>query len=149
MQGWSPCVEVVGAAVEEVVVGAGGHEFEVAVGGFAELWLVWREEDVGGVAAVAGAAAPPAPLVVAGAPGVVPGAVGEHELHVGAEGGDGLVEDGLVVGEESVLGEGGEGLFDVVAEVYGVAVFWGEAFEGMAFAVEEAVGGEVVEGGVG
>ncbi len=96
--------EVVGAAVEEVVVGAGGHEFEVAMGYFEELWFVRSEEDVGWVAAVAGAASPVAPLVVAGAPGVVPGAVGEHELHVGAEGGDGLVEDGLVVGEESVLG---------------------------------------------
>ena len=116
--------EVVGATVEEVVVGAGGHEFEIAVGDFAELWFVVGEEDVGGMTAVAGAAAPPAPLVVAGAPAVVPGAVGEHELHVGAEGGDGLVEDGFVVGEQGVLGEGGEGLFDVVAEVDGVAVLW-------------------------
>src|SRR5260370_19970839 len=98
--------EVVGAAVEEVVVGAGGHEFEIAVGYFEELWFVLGKEDVGGVAAIAGAASPPGPLVVAGAPGVVPGAVGEDELHVGAEGGDGLVEDGLVVGEERVLGEG-------------------------------------------
>ena len=62
----------------------------------------WREQDVGRMAAVAGAGAPPAPLVVAGAPAVVPRAVGEHELHVGAEGGDGLFEDGLVVGEERV-----------------------------------------------
>jgi len=97
--------EVVGAAVEDVVVGASGHEFEVAVGYLEELWFVIGEEDVGGMAAVAGAASPPAPLVVAGAPGVVPGAVGKHELHVGAEGGDGLVEDWLVVGEESVLSE--------------------------------------------
>ncbi len=122
--------EVVGAAVEEVVVGAGGHEFEVAVGGFEELGFVLGEEDVGGVAAVAGAGAPPAPLVVAGAPGVVPGAVGEHELEVGAEGGDGFVEDGLVVGEERVLGERGEGFFDVVAEVDGAAVFGVMAFWG-------------------
>ena len=141
--------EVVGAAVEEVVVGAGGHEFEVAVGGFEELGLVLGEEDVGGVAAVAGAGAPPGPLVVAGAPGVVPGAVGEHELHVGAEGGDGFFEDGLVVGEERVLGEGGEGFFYVVAEVYGAAVFGGDGGLGVAFAEEEIVGGEVVEGGVG
>ena len=141
--------EVVGAAVEEIVVGAGGHEFEVAIGDFAEPWLVRREEDVGGMAAVTGAAAPPAPLVVAGAPAVVPGAVGEHELHVGAEGGDGLVEDGFVVGEESVLGEGGEGFFDVVAEVDGAAVFSREGGLGMAFAEEEVVGGEVVERGVG
>ena len=141
--------EVVGATVEEVVVGTGGHEYEVAVGYFAELWLVWREEDVGGMTAVAGAAAPPAPLVVAGAPAVVPGSVGEHELHVGAECGDGLVEDSFVVGEEGVLGEGGEGLFDVVAEVYGVAVLGGEVFERMAFAVEEAVGCEVIEADVG
>ena len=34
MQGWSPCGEVVGAAVEEVVVGAGRHELEVAMGYF-------------------------------------------------------------------------------------------------------------------
>ena len=91
--------EVVGTAIEEIVVSAGGHQLEVAVGDFAELWLVWREEDVGGMTAVAGAAAPPTPLVVAGAPTVVPGSVGEHELHVGAEGGDGLIEDGFVVGE--------------------------------------------------
>ena len=141
--------EVVGAAVEEVVVRAGGHQLEVAVGDFAELWLVWSEEGVGGVTAVAGAAAPPAPLVVAGAPTVVPGAVGEHELHVGAEGGDGLIEDEFVVGDEGILGEGGKRLFDVVAEVYGVAVFRGEAFEGVALAVEETVGREVVESGVG
>jgi hypothetical protein len=32
--------EVVGAAVEEVVVSAGGHEFEVALGCFEELWFV-------------------------------------------------------------------------------------------------------------
>jgi len=95
---------VMRAAVEQVVVGAGGHELEVAVGDFEELWFVVGEEDVGGVAAVAGAGAPVAPLVVAGAPTVVPGAIGEHELHVGAEGGDGLVEDGLVVGEDGVLG---------------------------------------------
>ena len=57
------------------------------------------------MAAVAGAASPPGPLVVAGAPGVVPGAVGEHEFKVGAEGGDGFFEDGLVFGEECVLGE--------------------------------------------
>ena len=149
MQGWSPCCEVVGAAVEEVVVGAGGHEFEVAVGDFEELWVVVGEEDVGGMAAVAGATAPPGPLVVAGAPRVVPGAVGEHELHVGAEGGDGFFEDGFVVGEESVLGEGGEGFFDVVAEVDGAAVFCGDGGLGVAFAEEEIVGGEVVEGGVG
>ena len=60
--------EVVGAAVEEIVVGAGGHEFEVAVGDFEELWFVLGEQDVGGVAAVAGAGTPPGPLVVAGAP---------------------------------------------------------------------------------
>ena len=141
--------EVVGAAVEEVVVGAGGHEFEVAVGCFAELWFVVGEEDVGGVAAVAGAASPPGPFVVAGAPGVVPGAVGEHELHVGAEGGDGFFEDGLVVGEESVLGEGGEGFFYVVAEVYGAAFLCGDGGLGVAFAEEEIVGGEVVQRGVG
>ena len=141
--------EVVRAAVEDVVVGAGGHEFEVAVGDFAELWFVRGEEDVGGVAAVAGAGAPVAPLVVARAPAVVPCAVGEHELHVGAEGGDGLVEDWLVVGEESVLGEGRQGLFDVVAEVDGAAFFGGDCGLGVAFAEEEVVGGEVVECGVG
>ncbi len=80
---------------------------------------------------------------------VVPCAVGEHELHVGAEGGDGLVEDWLVVGEESVLGEGREGFFDVVAEVDGTAFFGGDGGLGMAFAEEEIVGGEVVECGVG
>jgi hypothetical protein len=101
------------------------------------------------MAAVAGAGAPPGPLVVAGAPGVVPRAVGEHELHVGAEGGDGFFEDGLVVGEERVLGEGGEGFFYVVAEVYGAAALCGDAGLGVAFAEEEVVRGEVVEGGVG
>ena len=141
--------EVVGAAEEEAVVGAGGHEFEVSVGDFEELWVVLGEEDVGGVAAVAGATAPPGPLVVAGAPTVVPGAVGEHELHVDAERGDGLVEDRLVVGEESVLSESGERLFHVVAEVDGAAVFYGDCGLGVAFAEEEVVGGEVVEGGVG
>jgi len=141
--------EVIGAAVEEAVVGAGGHEFQVAMSYFAELWFVLGEEDVGGMAAVAGAASPPGPLVVAGAPGVVPGAVGEHELHVGAEGGDGFFEDGLVVGDESVLREGWEGFFYVVAEVDGAAVFCGDGGLGVAFAEEEVVGGEVVEGCVG
>lgn len=61
-------LEVVRAAVEDIVVGAGGHEFEVAVGDFAEFWFVLGEQDVGGVAAVAGAASPPGPFVVAGAP---------------------------------------------------------------------------------
>ncbi len=115
------------------------------MGCFEELWFVVGEEDVGGVAAVGGAGSPPGPLVVARAPGVVPGAVGEHELHVGAEGGDGFFEDGLVVGEDGVLGEGGEGLFDVVAEVYGAAVLGRGGGLGVAFAEEEVVGGEVVE----
>ncbi len=60
--------EVVGAAVEEVVVGAGGHEFEVAVGGFEEPWFVLGEEDVGGVAAVAGAASPTRSTCSCGSP---------------------------------------------------------------------------------
>ena len=47
------------------------------------------------------------------------------------------------------MGERGEGLFDVVAEVDGAAVFWGDCGLGVAFAEEEVVGGEVVEGGVG
>ena len=96
-------LEVVRAAVEDVVVGAGGHEFEVAVGRFAEAGVVVGEEDEGGMAAVAGAGAPPGPFVVARAPGVVPGAVGEHEFEVGAEGGYGFLEDLLVVGEDGVL----------------------------------------------
>jgi hypothetical protein len=68
---------------------------------------------------------------------------------VGAEGGDGFFEDGLVVGEESVLRESGEGLFYVVAEVYGAAVFGGDGGLGVAFAEEEIVGGEVLEACVG
>ena len=95
---------VMRASVEDVIVGAGGHEFDVAEGGFSEARVVVGEEDEGGMAAVGGAGAPPGPLVVAGAPGVVPGAVGEHEFQVGAEGGDCAVEDGLVLGEERVLG---------------------------------------------
>ena len=95
--------EVAGAAIENVVVGAGGHEREVAVSDFEELRFVVGEQNVGGVAAVTRAASPVAPLVVAGAPGVVPGTVGEHELHVRPKGGDGLIEDWLVVGEQSVL----------------------------------------------
>ena len=47
------------------------------------------------------------------------------------------------------MGERGKRLFDIVAEVYGVAVFWSKAFEGVALAVEETVGSEVVESGVG
>ncbi len=115
--------EVMRAAVRDVVVGAGCHEFEVAVGCFAELGFVVGEEGVGGVTAVASAGAPVCPLVVAGAPTVVPCAVGEHELHVRAEGGDGFFEDCLVVGEEGVLGQRGERFFDVVAEVDGAAFF--------------------------
>src|SRR5260370_16401899 len=101
------------------------------------------------MAAGAGAACPRGALVVAGGAAVVPGAVGKHELHVGAEGGDGLVEDGLVVGEESVLGQGGEGFFDVVAEVDGATVLGGGGSLWVAFAEEEVVGGEVLEGRVG
>ena len=59
--------------------------------GFEESWIVAREHREGRLAAVGGAGAPVAPLVVAGAPAVVPCAVGEHEFEVGAEGGDGLV----------------------------------------------------------
>ena len=140
--------EVVGAAVEDVVVGAGGHEFEITVGDLEELWFVLGEQDVGGMAAVAGAASPPAPFVVAGAPGVVPGAVGEHELHVGAESGDGLVEYWLVVGDQSVLGQGWERFFYVVAEIDRTAFLCGHGGLRMALAEEEVVGCEVIEGGV-
>ncbi len=107
------------------------------------------QEDEGGVAAVAGAGAPPGPLVVAGAPGVVPGAVGEHEFQVGAEGGYRAVEDWLIVGEEGVLGQGWERFFDVVAEVDRAAVFGCDSGLRVAFAEEEIVFGEVVHGGVG
>ena len=142
-------LEVVGAAVEDVVVGAGGHQFEIAVSDLKELWFVLGEEDVGGMAAVAGAASPPAPLVVAGAPGVVPGAVGEHELHVGAESNDRLVEDWLVVGEQSVLGQGWERFFYVVAKVDGAAFLCGNSGLRVAFTEEDAVRGEVLEALVG
>jgi hypothetical protein len=68
---------------------------------------------------------------------------------VGAEGGDSLVEDWLVVSEESVLCEGRERFFYVIAEVDGAAFLRGEGGLGVAFAEEEVVGGEVVEGGMG
>ena len=45
---------------------------------------------------------------------------------MGAESGDGFFEDGLVVGEERILGEGGEGFFYVVAEISGAAGFGGD-----------------------
>ena len=141
-------LEVVGATVEHIVVGAGGHEFEIAIGDLEELWFVFGEQDVSGMAAVAGAASPPAPLVVTGAPGVVPRAIREHELHVGPEGSDGLVEDGLIVGQESVLGQGGERFFYVVAEIDGTAFLRGDGGLWMALAEEEVVGCEVIKGGV-
>lgn len=68
---------------------------------------------------------------------------------MGAEGGDGLVEDRLVVGEERVLGQGGERFFDVVAEVDGAAFFCGDGGLRVTFAEEDSVGGEVLEALVG
>ena len=59
-----------------------------------------------------------------------------------------MVEDRFVVGEQRVLGEGGEGFFDVVAEVDGAAFLGSDAGLGVAFAEEEIVFGEVVHGGV-
>jgi hypothetical protein len=47
------------------------------------------------------------------------------------------------------LGERGKGFFYVVAEVDGAAVLGGDGGLGVAFAEEEVVGGEVVEGCVG
>ena len=141
-------LEVVRAAVEEIVVGAGGHKFDVAIGSFTKAGVVVGEEDEGGMAAVAGAASPPGPLVVAGAPGVVPGAVGEHELHVGSQGCDGFFQDGLVVCEQGVLGQCGQGFFYVVAEVDWAAVLGGDGGLRVAFAEEEIVFSEVVHGRV-
>ncbi len=138
--------EVVRSAVEQAVMSACGHQLEVAIRGLAELRLVLRKEHEGGMAAIAGAASPPAPLVVARAPRVVPCAVRQHELEMSSQCCDGLFEHRLVVGEKSVLRKRRQRLLHVVAEVDRAALLRREVGERMTFAIEEAIRREVVKG---
>src|SRR5438094_8333317 len=101
------------------------------------------------MATVAGAASPPAPLVVAAAPTVVPSAVGQHELHVRPQRGDHLIENWLVVCECRMERQGGQRLLDVVAQVHGTALLGRDRRQRMTFTKQPTAGSEVCEAGMG
>ena len=84
--------------------------------------------------AVAGAAAPPSPFIVPAAPAVVQRTVGQHELHIAAQGGDHIFEHRLIISRQRIEGKGWERLLDVVAEVHRTAILFGESSLWMTFA---------------
>ena len=137
--------EEVRPAIEQPVMSARGHQLKVAPRRFAEARIELRHEHKTGMTAVAGAAAPPAPLVVAGAEAVVPRAIGQHELHVSFHGGDNLLLHRLVVSEQAVKRERGQRLFDVVAHVHRPAALGRHARKRMPFTREKSVGGELAQ----
>ena len=92
------------------------------------------------------------PLVGAGAPGVIDGAVGVDEGQVSAEGVGGAMAEGLVVFQQAAQGEVADSLGEVVAGVDALAFAGDEIVgrEGLEREVDESVGFFAPEfGGVG
>jgi len=142
-------MEIVWPAIKQAILRAGGHQFEVAESDLVKTWVMIGQQDVRGMTAIAGSTAPPAPLVVAGAPAIVPGPVGQHELHVSTKRFNGLFEHLLIVCKQGILGKRGERFFNVVTEINRMAAFWSDITQRMTLTEEQAVGGEVVETRVG
>src|SRR5215470_10183193 len=97
------------------------------------------------MAAIAGAAPPPCPLVVAGAPAVVPGAVWQHEFHVRFQGGDHVFKNRLIVCCQRIKRERRKRLFDVITEINRMTSFARDSFQGMSLAEQDPIRSEVVE----
>ena len=138
--------EVIPAAEEQAVVGAGLVEPQVAQGGLGEHRVLPAQAEEHLLTAVRCAATPVGPLEGAGAHAVVPGAVGQHPFHMGAiallEG----VQRFVVAQLHGGAAQGGQGLLHVVAaHVDGGAALGGAAVDGLALAEEQHVLRQVME----
>src|SRR5258708_35491470 len=90
-------MKIVRPAIKQAILGAGGHQLEVAENDLAKTGVVIGQQDVCGMTAVAGSTTPPTPFVVASAPAIVPGTVCQHELHVRTKRFYGLFEHLMIV----------------------------------------------------
>ncbi len=120
------------------------HQLRIAPRRLAKLWFILRQQHQPRMATVAGATPPPAPLVVARPPTVVPRAIRHHEFHVRPERGNHLVQHHLVVGYECIQRQRRQRFFHVVTQIHGPAALRSYAAERMPLANQESFGCELL-----